>query len=137
MEKKKRMRNGLFAGIWGAVLAILLIAVIVANYFALSYSSIISSYFGHETFRVVQPEGSEPEDSEYFSREFLSSEDMMAASIELAEQIEAEGMVLLQNENAALPLGGGQRVSLFSESSVDLIIGVQVPARSIPVLPQI
>ena len=39
---KKRMSNKAFAGIWGTVLAILLVAVLVGNYFAMKYTTIIT-----------------------------------------------------------------------------------------------
>lgn len=121
MEKKKRkkMRNGVFAGIWGTVIAIVVIALIVGNYFALSYASIISGYFGHVTSRT---EG-EDDSVVYYEKEYGSAEEMFDASVELAREVEAEGMVLLQNEGNALPLGENQSISLFSESSVDLIYG--------------
>lgn len=119
---KKKMSDRTFAAICSIVIAVIVIAVMVANYFAMTYSSIISSFLGHDTYRVIQP-GNTEEDSEYYSMEFASSEEFAAASVELGMQIQEEGMVLLKNENNCLPLGKNQRVSLFSESSVDLIYG--------------
>ena len=119
--QKKKMSNKVFAGISTAGIAIVLAAVMVGNYFALTYSSIISSYMGHDTFRVVKTD--ENTDATYFESEFSSPEDLAQASTELAKEIQKEGIVLVKNENQAMPLGDNKRVSLFSESSVDLIYG--------------
>ena len=119
--QKKKMSNKVFAGISTAGIAIVLAAVMVGNYFALTYSSIISSYMGHDTFRVVKTD--ENTDATYFESEFSSPEDFAQASTELAKEIQKEGIVLVKNENQAMPLGDNKRVSLFSESSVDLIYG--------------
>ena len=41
----------------------------------------------------------------------------------MAESLEAEGVVLLRNENGALPLAGGSKVNLFGFGSIDPIYG--------------
>lgn len=119
---KKKMSNRIFASIWSVMIAIVVVAVMIGNYFALTYSSIVSSFLGQDTYRMVQT-GDSTEDSEYFSKEYATSEEFAQASTELAGLIQEEGMVLLKNDNNCLPLGENQRVSLFSESSVDLIYG--------------
>lgn len=119
---KKKMSNKAFAGIWSAVIAVVVVVMIVANLVAISYTSIISTFLGHDTYRVEQL-GEGTGDSQYFKSGYSSPEELVEASTELGKRIQAEGMVLLMNENSALPLGQGQRISLFSESSVDLIYG--------------
>lgn len=116
---KKKLSNKVFAGIWSAVLAIALVAVVIANAVALNYATIITTYFGHATSRV---ENGDPAKA-YYTSSYDSDTDLYQAGLDLCEQVEAEGLVLLKNENAALPLGETQKVSLFSESSVDLIYG--------------
>ena len=59
----------------------------------------------------------------YFESDFASDEEMIAYGLELCELVEAEGAVLLMNENDALPLREGARVSCFSNSSVNLVYG--------------
>lgn len=59
----------------------------------------------------------------YFESDFASDEEMIAYGLELCEMVEAEGAVLLLNENNALPLQEGARVSCFSNSSVNLVYG--------------
>ena len=121
--QKKKMSNRVFAGISTAGIAVVLVAVMVGNYFALTYSSIISSYLGHDTFRVVKADADATANTTYYESEYDSAEDFAQASTELAKEIQKEGIVLVKNENRAMPLGDNKRVSLFSESSVDLIYG--------------
>ena len=53
----------------------------------------------------------------------LSSAEASEQSLAMAEELEAEGIVLLRNENDALPLGPGTRVNLFGYASIDPIYG--------------
>lgn len=119
---KKKMSNKAFAGIWSAVIAVVVVVTIVANLAAMSYTSIISTFLGHDTYKVEQL-GESMGDSQYFKSAYSSPEELVEASTELGKRLQAEGMVLLMNENNALPLGESQKISLFSESSVDLIYG--------------
>ena len=57
------------------------------------------------------------------SAEILSVADATAQSLAMAEKLEDEGIVLLQNENGALPLASGTKVNLFGYASVDPIYG--------------
>lgn len=59
----------------------------------------------------------------YFASDFHSAEELSAYGKQLCQMVEAEGAVLLMNENHALPLVPGSRVSCFSTSSVNLVYG--------------
>ena len=59
----------------------------------------------------------------YFSPEYKTEEERVAAGAELVKQVEEEGAALLTNENKALPLDKGAKVSLFSTSSVNIVYG--------------
>ena len=43
--------------------------------------------------------------------------------IELSRRAAAEGMVLLKNENNALPLGGGEKIAFFGKATIEYIKG--------------
>ena len=58
----------------------------------------------------------------YYQADF-TGEEMLAYGKMISEQVEAEGAILLQNENEALPLKENAKVSLFSTSSVNLVCG--------------
>ncbi len=59
----------------------------------------------------------------YYEGDFETEADRTAKGAELVKQVEAEGASLLTNENAALPLANGSKVSLFSTSSVNIVYG--------------
>ena len=61
--------------------------------------------------------------AEYYKMDFDSPEAMTEYGVWLCQQVEAEGAALLMNENGALPLAAGDRVSCFSTSSVNLVYG--------------
>ena len=62
-------------------------------------------------------------DIKYFTSEFESVEKQVEEEGKLCTELEAEGAVLLKNENKALPLAKTDKISLFSTSSVDPIYG--------------
>ena len=61
--------------------------------------------------------------SNYFPAKAVDYEEALEMMEEVSRNIEAEGAVLMKNEHNALPLSRGARVSLFSQSSVDMIYG--------------
>ncbi len=119
-KAKKRMSNRKFAGIWGAVLAILLIAVIVANYFGMKYSAIVTRSLGHSTSKVVVT--GETGDSEYFKSDYASHDELVAHQAEISRQMVAEGAVLMMNEGG-LPLAEGAKVTLLGTGTTQFQYG--------------
>ena len=68
--------------------------------------------------------GDPNEDTQYYKSAYQNLDELMAAGREKAEEAMAEGIVLLRNENNALPLGSGERkISLFGVSAVDPVYG--------------
>ncbi len=65
----------------------------------------------------------EDESAVYFEGDFATEEERTAAGAELVKQVEAEGAALLTNDNNALPLDEGAKISLFSTSSVNIVYG--------------
>ncbi len=65
----------------------------------------------------------EDPNAQYFEMDFASDEEMYKYGDEICYQVEAEGAVLLMNENNALPLAEGSKVSTLSTSSVDIVYG--------------
>ena len=59
----------------------------------------------------------------YFSGDYSSQEERLAAGKLLCYQVEAEGAALLLNNDSALPLKSGAKVSTLSVNSVDLTYG--------------
>ncbi len=67
----------------------------------------------------------ENEDSNaiYYESDFATEEERLEKGAELVKQVEAEGAALLKNDEKALPLAKGSKVSLFSTSSVNIVYG--------------
>lgn len=115
------MSNKLFAGIWGSVLAILLVALIVANCVALQYATIITRSLGHDTVETVNMDTSGA--SDYFTSDYSSQEELLAHEVAISQQIEAEGAVLLKNDQNALPITEGSKVTFLSLASTKFRYG--------------
>ena len=70
----------------------------------------------------VAPE--KPASGNYFTPDYQSKDEAMQAADDLNEQICEEGFTLLKNEDNALPLGEGAKVSVFGKSSSELLYGL-------------
>ena len=115
---KKKATGVVLWSVMTVVLVILLIASIIGTNFALAGSQAINIFLKTETYKVVD-DGSGG-DSTYYESEYSSRDELKAAGQTVAEQVEAEGAVLLIN-NGALPLASGAKVSTVSHSSVDIV----------------
>lgn len=120
---KKKMKNSTFMLILFPIMAIVVAALIFGNVMANTWSSIISKFFNHDTYKIVQVDGSENTDTEYYKNDFKTEKELNEHNAEVSERIEAEGMVLLKNDDKALPLKSGAKLSCFSVSSVDMVYG--------------
>ena len=101
--------------------AILTVAAIVGNIIANQYATTINVALNASTYKIIH--GENTGDTEYFKKGFASDEEREAYEAELCATVEAEGAALLKNQNAALPLAQGAKVSLFGHGSVDLMYG--------------
>lgn len=106
------------------VMACLFGVMVVGSIIANENASQISGFLGTPTFREIANEEQDYASTQYYTSRFTSVADLIAAGQVTAEQAMAEGVVLLKNENGALPLKEGERsISLFSVSSVDPVYG--------------
>lgn len=104
-----------------SVSSLLLALMVGVTAGAVSMQSLICTYIGGDTYRMedianattLQP----------YTDNGMALQDWKQEADKLVEEIESEGIVLLKNSNAALPLNKGSKVSLFSRSSVDLVLG--------------
>lgn len=101
------------------LLAILTLVCFGLNAALTVFDNTAAAFMGGTFWKLVNPDAN----AQYFTSDFASPEDMVAYGLELCRLEEAEGAALLMNENAALPLGSGAKVSLFSSSSANLVYG--------------
>lgn len=108
-----------------------ILAVLLALIFALLGAACLAAiplsnnYAAMVSMAIAQPTtaksgGSNPQ---YFTSDYPSAAAVQEASAQLCREIEQEGMVLLRNNDSALPLTKGAKVTLLGESAADLVYG--------------
>lgn len=126
-KERKRMSNKAFNIMWSVILILIAALLIAANWVTSYWAPVISLYLGTATSKVVNTSSDDQTDAdtEYYEYDYDvdDSEALFADSKELVDDIAEEGIVLLQNDNEALPLEEGAKVSLFSIGSVSPITG--------------
>ncbi|MBR3106142.1 MAG: glycoside hydrolase family 3 C-terminal domain-containing protein [Clostridia bacterium] len=98
-------------------IALLLIAALAVNIACSTLNPMITSWMGVNLNPLLTGKKSVE------SAEILSVAEATEQSLAMAEKLENEGIVLLRNENSALPLASGTKVNLFGYASVDPIYG--------------
>ena len=120
---KKRNKKKKNLGTWSRCMTVtfstLLVAVTVGNELAQANSSLINSNLKCTTYKVLEDADAEAEVIEYPTT-YQTQEEVKDYGFSVVEEAEAEGMVLLKNENNVLPLSKGGKVSCFLNGSVNL-----------------
>ena len=111
MKKNSRSKGSIVA------IAVLLVVALAVNIACASLQSMITSWMGVNLNPMITGKSGEG------SAEILSVADATEQSLKMAEELENEGIVLLKNENNALPLSAGANVNLFGYGSIDPIYG--------------
>ena len=114
-KKAKVAKWGILTGLTAA----LTVGAVVGNVIANQYATTINVALNTSYSKIVGYD----KDSMYFTSDFESEDARWDYEKELCAQVEAEGAALLKNDNAALPLADGAKVSLFARGSVDLLYG--------------
>lgn len=122
MEKRKMCGGKKRLIVWGAVggfLLVLFLVVTILSQFVMS--DLISSVLGRDP--AVFKDGIDP----IFELEYSSKSEVYKAANSFNEEVCEEGFVLLKNEEkggeTALPLEGGEKISIFGKNSVNLAYG--------------
>ncbi len=112
-----------FTRIWTVIISLVAVLAIVATVVLTGpLYTVMNMYFGKGDVVVKTNPEAASLDADYYKAEHADAESLLAASQELAEKVEAEGIVLLKNENGALPLSASEnKVSMFGRTSVDPI----------------
>lgn len=115
--KRARRRTVLLWKFLAVILILINLVVTPADVVLHLFDNTVAAFAGGAfwTLKNADP------DAQYFTGDFDSVEAMAEYGLSVCQQVEAEGAVLLMNEQNALPLPAGARVSLFSSSSVNLV----------------
>ena len=104
--------------IWLIVTSIVLVVMLVLNYLVtVPYYSVVCLVLGSK--RAIYEEGTEAA----YPYQTESKEQAREQGAELTQQVAEEGIVLLKNENNALPMQSGAKISVFGKNSVNLVFG--------------
>ena len=102
-----------------AFIAVIIVALIVGNVIANDYKSIISLYMNQETSKVINVDA-ETQDTNYFKSDYASKKALTEHETVVAQEIQAEGSVLLKNDGV-LPIKKSAKVTLLGQRSVDYL----------------
>ena len=104
--------------IWFIVTCAVLVVALVVNILAMTvFESLIGTVLGRD--RPILGDGVEA----LYVAETTSKQEALEQAEALNVEVNKEGIVLLKNENGALPLASGARVSVFGKNSVNLVYG--------------
>ncbi|HIR40113.1 MAG TPA: hypothetical protein IAB90_07020 [Candidatus Coproplasma stercoripullorum] len=95
--------------------------VIVVNYLATFYFDLVTRFFEQQSSVVVEDENAENIDTEYYRLDYTSTEELVVDEREYAERVQAEGVILLQNNG--LPVEAGTVTFLGLYSRDDMLSG--------------
>ena len=115
--KSKQSRNRLWHGLTAAGCSLLAL-MLAGTSIATTLETRINSILGTRSSKVVTLNADETEDTTYFTSNFATAQELVDYREELNSRIQAEGSVLLKNENNALPLGQDVNVTMFGIGSV-------------------
>lgn len=125
VKNKKKALWITLTSVFSVLFVALIVGTIIANYFYVIVDRVLNT--PRTVIKYYDEDGNEVDGSEYtegkFLSEFSSESERIAEQTKVSEQLVAEGSVLLKNENGALPLAKGSKVSTFNQASVDMIYG--------------
>ena len=114
---KKLLRPRVIA--WAATTLVLTGFLVTATILTTStFKGLLEGVLGSD--KAVKAEG---ESGIIFEQEFNTKDEARENANNVVKEICEEGMILLKNENNALPLKNGAKVSVFGKNSVQLVYG--------------
>ena len=117
---KKALNKKVFWWKTGSIITGVLAGIVIPlTVMVTMFDNTITAFMGGSFWELENPD----ENAQYFTSDFSSTEEMIEYGKEIVKQVEIEGATLLKNDNNCLPLSSGNKVSLFSNSSVNLVYG--------------
>ena len=115
--KRKAMRPFKFLSVLTGILAVVLV---IATAVMTLFDNTIALFFQGDSFWKLENADAS---AVYYEADFEDEATKNEYGNVLVQEVEGEGASLLYNENDALPLAKGAKVTLMSNSSVDLVYG--------------
>lgn len=115
--KNKKLWRGV--GVTSLTLAVV---VSMVGQVANSYAASINYALKTSSYKVVEDEN-DTSSSEYYPSDYATAEEVAAYGKAVSEEVEAEGLVLMKNENSALPLSSGDSVSTVLQTAYSFSYG--------------
>ena len=103
--------------VWFIVTCCVLVLLLTINVAAMALQSLLGSVIGRD--RPILGDGVQA----LFSAETSSKQDALEKAKEVNLRANQEGIVLLKNQNNALPLSKGTKVSVFGKNSTNIVYG--------------
>lgn len=118
-KKKVRQTSGL-----AAAMAIVLILGLAAQIGMNAYSGAMDSVFGSGATTYTRAEGTEDLDGEiYYNYSTSTVEEAKALAAQVNNDVVGEGAVLLKNEDNALPLAKGAKITFLGVNTLHYVVG--------------
>ncbi len=117
------MTNRKFLFIWVPVFALLTVLTVVLNIGLNVGSNWVASQLGGGTYSIDTPASAADWDTEYYKADYDTIADVDAAAKELVQEISGEGIVLAKNNDAALPIAAGQKITMLGRAAADPVYG--------------
>ena len=112
-------------GAWRAVASVSTIVLLLSiggTTVTNEWSGYINKMLNINNTKIVTDENAN-EDSIHFKSSFSNHKDVMNNARKVAKQVQAEGTVLMKNDNNALPLAKGAKVTFLSYSTAEILYG--------------
>lgn len=123
------MKKGIMRGLAGISASLLAICFVATSYTA-TRAAFINTRLGTSSTKLVET-GDPSTDKYYYKSEFSSLTDLVEAKKSLAAEISSEGTVLLKNDNSALPLAAGSKVTLWGHNTIFPALGGMIGSSAI------
>lgn len=124
-----KMSNRAFLAVWIPVLAVVTALFVALNILAVQFQAFADQYFGKygyvggKKYTVESIAGSESWDSNYYNPKYGDKASATKAAEAFVTRVGEEGVVLLKNENGALPLATTDTVALMGRYAADPVYG--------------
>lgn len=112
-------------GLLYIIVAYFTVILVALNYFAQTYSGLVSGFFNQSSFRIEADESAGTENTSYYNLDYSSISELEADERDYAERVQSEGVILLQNR--CLPVAPTKTTFLGLYSRDDMLsAGVSV-----------